>query len=236
MINHLGSKQNRGFTLVEMLVSMALLSMVLLISANAYSLFSERWNGRLGKYNSSFALAKQMTLTQEVLKSVRAYVVLSGENEQAKLYFEGNRNGFVGVSEKSLFSPATPAVIRFQFVQNADFTFRLEYQESLMSNSLLMRAQQQIEFDTSVVLFDGLTDVGFEYFGWESFKAKTAYLNNPTQQNFNKQWSENFNSLERDVQPEFVKIYFTASDGDYTFFGDLLDVIPGTLNDYATEN
>lgn len=236
MINRLSSKRNSGFTLVEMLVSMALLSMVLLISANAYSLFSERWNGRLGKYNSSFTLAKQMTLTQEVLKSVRAYVVLSGENEQAKLYFEGNRNGFVGVAEKSLFNPAIPAVVRFQFVQNADFTFRLEYQESLMSDYLLLRAQQQIEFSSSIVLFDGLTDVGFEYFGWESFRAKTNYLNDPTQENLSKQWSDNFNSLERDVQPEFVRIYFTASDGDYTFYGDLLDVIPGTLNDYATES
>ena len=58
-------KYDKGFTLVEMLVSMVLLSMVLLIASSAYSMFSERWNGRLGHFNQSVAQAKNLILVQD---------------------------------------------------------------------------------------------------------------------------------------------------------------------------
>ncbi|MFT5813625.1 MAG: prepilin-type N-terminal cleavage/methylation domain-containing protein [Psychroserpens sp.] len=226
------SKQYSGFTLVEMLVSMVLLSMVLLISSGAYSLFSERWNGRLGHFNKSVVQAKQLILIQEALNSITSYVV-NNDNEQAKFYFEGNTSGFVAVTLRSLFSPETAAVMRIQIVQNPDFTYKLTYQESLMATQLLISTKQSLNFNNPIILFDDLTKVNFQYFGWPSAESKNWTIDSSIEQPKPAAWFNEYNSLMTNLQPEQIKITFTNADGDFTFQSQLTSSVPGVLNNYA---
>jgi len=227
-------KKHYGFTLVEMLVSMVLLSMVLLIASSAYSQFSERWNGRLGHFNKSVTHAKHLVLVQESLKSIISYVV-TDDQKQAKLYFEGNRNGFVAVTLRSIFTPEVSAVIRLQFIQNEDFSYKLIYQESAMTEQLLVHAAQPLSFSKSIVLFEGLTSADFQYFGWPSIESKNWTPDNILSKPEPKTWFNDYNSLERNLQPEQIKITFTTDKGQFTLLAKLNNSVPGVLLNYAEQ-
>lgn len=223
---------NKGFTLVEMLVSMVLLSMVLLIASNAYSSFSNRWNGRLGHFNQSVVQAKQLILVQEALKSIVSYVVIN-DKSQAKLYFEGNRNGFVAVTLRSLFSPETAAVMRLQIIQNTDFTYRLTYQESSMAEQLLIKSKQSLNFSAPIVLFDNLSSAEFQYFGWPSSQSKNWTIDSAAVEPEPPSWFNEYNSLAINLQPEQVKVTFTNKQGDFSLQAKLNDSVPGVINSYT---
>jgi len=225
-------KTNQGFTLVEMLVSMVLLSMVLLIASNAYSLFSDRWNGRLGHFNQSVVQAKQLILVQEALKSIVSYVV-TNDKEQAKLYFEGNQNGFVAVTLRSLFSPESAAVMRLQVTQNPDFTYTLSYQESAMTEQLLISAKQALNFSEPIVLFDNLIEINFQYFGWLSTQSKYWAIDSLTPQPEPPIWFNEYNSLVTNLQPEQIKVTFKNKQGNFSLQARLTNAVPGVLNSYT---
>lgn len=227
-------KQHKGFTLVEMLVSMVLLSMVLLIASNAYSMFSERWNGRLGHFNQSVKNAKQLILVQESLKGIISYVV-TNEKNQPRMYFEGNRNGFVAVTLLSLFTPEVPAVMRLQIIQNDDFTFTLIYQEATMSDRLLTKAQQPLAFSEPIVLFDNLSEVNFQYFGWPTLESKYWQADSSKGSRPMQAWFDEYNSLERSLQPEQVKITFTTAQRSYVLQARLSDSVPNALSSYSVQ-
>jgi prepilin-type N-terminal cleavage/methylation domain-containing protein len=227
-------KNHRGFTLVEMLVSMVLLSMVLLISSNAYSLFSQNWNGRLGHFNQSVAQAKNLILVQESLKSIISYVV-TNDQQQAKFYFEGNRNGFVAVTLRSLYTPEVAAVIRIQITQNADFSYKLVYQEASMVSELLTKATQPLSFSEPIILFNNISNAEFEYFGWPTGQSKFWTPDSNSTEPESKAWFDEYNSLERNIQPEQIRITFTTNEGAYSLQAKLNDSVPGVLFNYAEQ-
>ena len=208
--------------------------MVLLIATRAYSLFSERWNGRLGNFNQSMATAKRLILVQEALTSIVSYVV-TDENKEAKLYFEGNRNGFVAVTLRSLFNPEVAAIIRFQVIQNPDFTYQLVYQESLMREQLLIYAKQAITFTDPIVLFDDLSAIDFQYFGWPSKESKYWDYENTTNEREPKAWFNEYNSLDIKIQPEKIKVTFSSQEGSYSLLTQLTSSTPNMLYRYDVQ-
>ena len=125
-----------GFTLVELLISMALLSMIVLVGASAFGLFSQRWDGQLGDFNADVVNTRNRMLVQEVLDHLVPYVALDTKGRPV-MYFEGNRNGFVAVSSRSLFSSDTVAVVRFSVRQNTDLTYDVIYEEWPMRSDVL---------------------------------------------------------------------------------------------------
>jgi prepilin-type N-terminal cleavage/methylation domain-containing protein len=227
-------KHDKGFTLVEMLVSMVLLSMVLLIASSAYSMFSERWNGRLGHFNQSVKYAKQLILVQESLEGIISYVV-TNDQAQSRMYFEGNRNGFVAVTLRSLFTPEVSAIMRLQIIQKDDFTFSLIYQEATMAKQLLIKVQQPLIFSEPIVLFDNLSQVNFQYFGWPSLASKYWQEDSSIGIRPAKAWFEEYNSLDISLQPEQVKITFTTEQGDFILQTKLSDSNPNTLFNYSVQ-
>ncbi|OKY24658.1 prepilin-type N-terminal cleavage/methylation domain-containing protein [Thalassotalea sp. PP2-459] len=228
-------KGSKGFTLIEMLVSMTLLSMVMLIATNAYSLFSDRWNGRLGHFNQTLATTKNLLLVQESLQSITGYVVTDNK-QSAKYYFEGNRNGFVAVTLRSMFKPDFAAVVRLKFEQNDDFTFRLIYQESPMNQQMLVQVTQQLEFEHSVVLFDRVKNAEFLYFGWSSLENKNWTPDLTSMQPPQKEWLSDYNSLEKLVFPEQVSVTFTVEGKQYSIQSRLNRPIPAVLSNYVNQD
>lgn len=229
-------KKINGFTLVEMLVSMAILSMVLLIASNAYSLFSDRWNGRLGHFNRTVIEVKHLILVQESLKSLIAYVV-TDEEKQSRFYFEGNRNGFVAVTLRSLFTPEVAAVVRLKLIQNDDFSFALIYEEAAMhQQQLLLKVTQELNFDNSIILFNNLTEADFQYFGWASLEDKNWTPDTQSLQPPVKVWLDEYNSLERNMLPEKIIVNFLSKNKEYSLQAKLNDSVPGVLVNYADKD
>ena len=103
-------KQSSGFTLIEMLVTVVLLSALILIGSFSYAQFSKLWNVQVNDFDIKLEHARNSILINEVLDSLLPYVVYD-VNDEPSIYFEGNRNGFVGVSKYKTWQPFAISLI-----------------------------------------------------------------------------------------------------------------------------
>lgn len=208
-------RRHHGFSLIEILVAMVLLSMVVLVSSQAYSIFASKWDGRLGRFNQTLSEAKSLTLVQRAVDGIIPYVAFNAK-DKPKLYFEGNRNGFVAVSNSPVFAPESAAVIRLQAEQLSDFTFMLTYQEWPMVSPLL-KTDQPLAFGRKITLFTHQENILFRYFGWESAKAKNQNTGDIFAPPAQKEWFNEYNSLERELQPHKIAIMLSSERGEREF-------------------
>ena len=68
-------KQSSGFTLIEMLVTVVLLSALILIGSFSYAQFSKLWNVQVSDFDIKLEHARNSILINEVLDSLLPYVV-----------------------------------------------------------------------------------------------------------------------------------------------------------------
>ena len=82
----------KGFSLLEMLVAMTVLSMVIGISTYAYSMFIRQWDGRLGRFDEAQAQYQRLEWLAAALEDTLPYVVRDDAGELG-FYFLGRDEG-----------------------------------------------------------------------------------------------------------------------------------------------
>jgi hypothetical protein len=208
---------------------MALLSMIILIGSSAFGLFAKRWDGKLGRFDATMQNARNVMLVQEVLDSLVPYMAYDTRGKP-KIYFEGNRNGFVAVSSKSLYGRGGFAVVRFSVRQKADLAYQVIYEEWPMSDDVLRSIDQPIIFSSPLVLFDTVTNPRFEYFGWAELEDKLPRddmtLPKPPK------WLKNYNALAIGLSPLKAALRFTTPSGDLQAISILANEKPSLLSGY----
>ena len=205
-------KRVSGFSLVELLVTMALLSMIVLVGSSAFGLFAKRWDGQLGNFDESMIHARNTMLVHEVMDSLIPYMAYNSK-DQPTIYFEGNRNGFVAVSNRSVYVDNVLAVVRLSVHQNPDLTFDVWYEEWPMVDGLLQSAQQNIPFYPPVILFRSVKEPRFSYFGWIDRVAKfgNGEAINPKP----AEWLDSANAISSAISPLMARLSFNSSKGRY---------------------
>ncbi|GGA98869.1 PulJ/GspJ family protein [Agarivorans gilvus] len=206
-------KNNKGFSLVEMLVAMVLLTGVISVASFAYSQFSRYWEGSVGRFYDEFYEIRQKNIVRDIIGSVIPYVAYN-KNEQSRYYFEGHASGFVGISRNSFSFPGQPAVIRVFSEQNTDFTYELIYQESPMYNSYLTSTTEQVDFTYQITIDEGLQSVAFKYYG-----VTEEDVGELEQRKLD--WFNDYNALVRMTPPERISITWTDNDIEKGWYFEL---------------
>ena len=219
----------KGFTLIELLVSMSLLSFIILIGSSGFAMFSERWDGRLGKFDSAMADARNLMLVNDALASLVPYVALD-RNKKPRFYFEGNRNGFVAVSSDSVAISGRTAVVRLSVIQRDDLSFDLVYEEWPMVSNILIDTFQQIPFYKPLVLFAEIKNPVFQYLGWATLEAK--YGDGEPGSDLPPEWLPEYNALDMDETPVMVRLSFVTDAGPIILVSNLAEPVPGLLTRY----
>ena len=219
----------KGFTLIELLVSMSLLSFIILIGPSGFALFSERWDGQLGKFDSTMAEARNLMLVHDALSSLVPYVAFNRQKEP-KMYFEGNRNGFVAVSNNSVAVSGRSAVVRFSVAQREDLRFDILYEEWPMVDNVLVDTFQVIPFYRPIVLFSSVTNPMFQYLGYTDPTAR--YGDGETAVDKPPEWLSEYNALEMLEIPVKVRLSFSTDAGPIFLISNIADPVPGLLIRY----
>ncbi len=222
-----------GFTLIELLITMTLLSMIILIGSSAFGIFGKQWDGKLGNFDHTVTSARNLTLVQDVLDSIVPYVAYDPDGEPI-IYFEGNRNGFVSVSSKSVFSFGDHAVIRFSVKQRSDLTYDVLYEEWPMNESVLDSSDQVLSFSEPLILFESVTDPKFGYFGWGTIQDRDSLMAGLGPQQ--AEWLDSYNGLEAMFPPLKTSLKFSSIAGDYQIISNLSRPVPGLLSRYRTNS
>ncbi|BBN80377.1 hypothetical protein PA25_03620 [Pseudoalteromonas sp. A25] len=163
----------RGFSLVELLISLAILSMLITTATFSYQMLLERWSKGLNHFDSNYQSFHRNLLLQSVIKGIFPYVVVNRDGSPS-FFFIGDQDSLLAVTENGVFDDSFPEVFRLILQKNGDETFRLIYQGRSMRDFLLLRADQEIEFDNTLVLFDDINAFDISYIGWQNLRERTT--------------------------------------------------------------
>ena len=188
---------SKGFTLIELMIAVSILTLLLFTGAYSYSLMSERWNKELGQFSHSAKNTKHLALTQRLLAGVMPYVVVDNKLSPA-FFFIGNKSSLLAVSRSGFFSESYPEIFRLTVMEKRNGKVDLIYQSKSTQEVLLKTTEQNITFAHQITLFTDLDSVNFEYFGWQHLYIKNAIDKNGQ----TAKWFEQFSGIDNLLMPE----------------------------------
>lgn len=200
-------KNNLGFTLIELMIAISILSMLMFTGAYSYSLMSERWNKELGQYNQTLKLTKNTELFQRLLEGIQPFVIIDSERKPS-FFFIGHHDSLMSVSRRGLNSKPFLEVFRLTAIETDPGKFDLIYQSTSTENLMLNKLDQEIIFTKSIKLYENVDKVSFEYFGWKSIIDKS----NSAESGAQKQWYQQYSGINSKLLPEvfIVKVIISG--------------------------
>lgn len=201
--------KNKGFTLIEMLVSMVILSGVILLSTSSYSLYITKWGDNFGKFNQVLERSKNIELLTKVLVNTRSYVF--NDKGVYKYYFESTPRKVLAITESSFSDPEEGALYKLELEETEEGATELTYQEVNTQRSWLIVPNQEKEWTEKRVIMTFPKEVNFQVFGWGSRDDANNY------NQIQYKWHDDFNAAERSVMPEKLKIVDSNIESEYIF-------------------
>ncbi|WP_440054195.1 prepilin-type N-terminal cleavage/methylation domain-containing protein [Pseudoalteromonas sp. T1lg65] len=195
--------KQQGFTLVELLIALTLLSLVMTTGTYAYFQFASRWDKELGDFQQQAKLAKATAQLDQVLKGIVPYVVRNAQGEPSFM-FTGSESRLLGVTKNGL-NHGGPEVFRL-VIQVQGERSRLVYQSAALSTLMLTSTEQNIDFGTSKVILNDIKEASFSYLGWRDLTLKSSRIPGSK-----PQWFAQYNALERKLTPEHIKLQIDNS-------------------------
>lgn len=192
----------KGFSLLEMLVAIVVLSIVIGISTYAYSMFVRQWDGHLGRFDEAQSQYQRLEWLAAALHDTLPYLVRD-ENDATGFYFLGRDEGLTLVTMSPIFGIGEPALIRVFREPEEDGAWRLVYEEAPFAGTLLARADQRMVFRHRLVIARGLPQPRFRYFGWADSSTR---LSTEELEGVDRKWFEEYDGLQRRYHPEKIEL------------------------------
>lgn len=194
----------RGFSLLEMLVAVVVLSIVIGIATYGYALFIRQWDGHLGRFDEAQAQYQRLDWLTAALEDTLPYLVRDDQDEIG-FYFLGRDEGLTLVTMSPIFNTGDPALIRvFREPAEGD-TWRLVYEEAPFAGTVLTRANQRMEFRHRLVIARGVPRPVFRYFGWADLQSRLMAGESPAD---DRGWFDEYDGLLRRYHPEKIELRF----------------------------
>lgn len=193
-----------GYTLIEVLIALTIFMGLMFMANYSYSLYSQYWHGRLGSFDQTLFHYRGLLQVKESIDSSIPYIVNGGEGLGQTFYFLGRADGFTLVSAAPIFAKTVndAAVVRIFSERNSD-GYQLVYEEAPLSENLLTRLDQQLDFKYRTVLMVTKQSVKFEYFGWRHMEHKKRPSGKADSLPV---WASQYDAAKTQVQPKKVRI------------------------------
>jgi len=191
----------KGFSLLEMLVSIVVLSMVIGISTYAYALFIRQWDGHLGRFDEAQARYQRLEWLAAALEDTLPYIVRDDAGVPG-FYFLGRDEGLTLVTMSPIFGVGEPALIRV-FREPEEDAWKLVYEEAPFAGTLLAHSDQPMEFRHRLIIARGLPQPVFRYFGWADLQSRFGAEETPDTVRL---WFDEYDGLRRYFHPEKIEL------------------------------
>lgn len=194
-----------GFTLIEVLLTMTILSLVMLSGAAAFNFMAQNWQRNQVVYARSLEQFEDWSLVSKSLANIVPKTTINDDNSGAGFYFLGRENGFTAVTNMAVQNPEYPAVFRL-FKERNETGWQLVYEEASLQHVLLRQSSQVLPFNFRRVIATGVSTLEFEYYGWESY-AFRAQAQGEMSSGGVPQWYDEFDGASRRQHPLVIQIH-----------------------------
>jgi len=173
------ARNQKGFTLIELILATSILMMVLFTGYYAYSLYNTKWQQRVNLYWQETKDGIAIDSIQKLISATALYSVVS-DNNIKELVFSGDNTNVMFVSGEPILAQ-NKALVRLEIVKFYD-KYKIIYKEKDLLNytligTQLLRNVELLDWTYEAVLIDNLDEASFRYFGWQSFDDALKRLN-----------------------------------------------------------
>jgi len=200
----------RGFTLVELLVALAIFGMVIGIATYGYSLFTRDWDGRFGRFENARAQYQRLDLVVSALENTLPYVVRDDAGRPG-FYFLGREEGLTLVTMNPVFSVESLAVIRVFREPSGPGKWNLLYEEAPLTGVQLRQGSQILPFQHRMIVLRDVADLEFGYYGWRSLEMRSEAADAP-ELDYKPEWLPEYDGLALRMHPERIAIRLAGGD------------------------
>ncbi|MEM3828967.1 MAG: prepilin-type N-terminal cleavage/methylation domain-containing protein [Conexivisphaerales archaeon] len=196
--------RDKGFTLIEVIVAIAIFSMMVVIAISALNQTLTQYHNIEKKGVNFWENARFIWLNNSIADTCDYYV--KNDNNLWFPYFIGNLNYFSYVS-LSPIANSLPVVVYIVKKQNADGSFSLDYYETRVYTKTYNQLKTIYNFgdykkNTKIPIITHAKSISFYYYGYDAVLKK-----NITTQTFMAEDTQNL--------PSMIKITYTAQDGQH---------------------
>ena len=193
----------RGITLIELLIAMAILSLIMALASYGFSLFAGYWDRTRGSFDQSSARLQRLSLVIQSIEASVPWLVKDAQNDIG-FYFLGREEGFTFVTTEPVFTSRGMAVVRVFREREGGNRFRLVYEEAPLSGIDLERADQILPFRYRLLVLANLDSLSFRYFGYPSAATRGLGMDDERVADSSVKWLSAFDGLEAGLNPQRV--------------------------------
>lgn len=197
----------KGFTLIEVLLAMVLLSIVMYIGSLSFTVFSERWQKELGGFKTDVSEARKLLLLRQLFQGAANYLVRDNSNKPVYL-FTGDAKQLQFVTNTPIFQTGYQALVGLSIVTLANGGQQLVYTEYSFSAGPIFNLKSRPVVQHSIVLLQA-ENIRFNYYGWESFAARSRYVEYTEG---NLQWQLAYNAADIGTLPFAVNLTWQQNE------------------------
>lgn len=212
MAMKLAGPKAKGFSLIEALVAIAILSAVILIANSFLSALISRWGNETGLFEKTIKKSKATLSLIDQMGAVFPYVAIDQENVP-RIYFEGNENGFISIINEKSDKISNEIVLRVSVEKDQSGTLRVIRERWKLPKGRILRTNDEIPFGPPELILGGLSSAQFSYLGWESLEDRNAFRASRAQENPPK-WTNRHNALSLGMMPLSIGLTMTTEDGE----------------------
>lgn len=193
-----GKKPNKGFTLLEVVISITLMSILLVVLFRSFTAIQNT----ASKIDERRGVEKEIYLFYNYMnglcKSISAKKVFN--NISTKQYFQGKKDEFTFMTTSPIIFPyRIPHLINIKFEEN-----QVLYKEQIYIETAKEPVQFEFNDEEPEVLLASAEEHKIYYRVWDELKKEDV-------------WKEEINTFERDPLPNMIHIQFTTDEKVYQF-------------------
>lgn len=227
-------QKQRGFTLIEILISLVILSMLVTLAGSAYSIYIDRWKDNLGDFQQQLNETRGTILVEQSLGNIYPFVVDTVKNEDSSLdssfFFFGEKHRIEAVTGSGVFNYANAGIFKVELKGQ-----EILYYERSTADVLLENAEQSFTYKRKLRYLESVDAMSFRYFGWPSYKVKLE-ASSEERQIDKRQWYSSYDSVDRGLLPEIIEISITVDGQQWVSRFDVPDGSSMILGKYLDEN
>ncbi|CCQ10318.1 hypothetical protein PALB_11830 [Pseudoalteromonas luteoviolacea B = ATCC 29581] len=206
--------RDKGFTLIELLISLIILASLMTIASTAYRQYISYWQKSDSKFVQTYETYKGIENLRLVLTGLMPHVVRDSR-QSPFFFFVGSANNLLGITRNGLFDSRFPEVFRISFVNDESGKSQLIYQATSLKHFQLLKVDQTIHYEHSVVLLPDVSDISFSYVGYDSLEEATSADGQP------KEFKELYSGIDKRLLPTRINLMLWLGKDEVTISADL---------------
>ncbi len=226
-----GLGKQRALTLIEMLISLVILSTLLTLGGQVFVRYSDSSGQSQGQLQRTVSELKNNQLLLQQLSSA-FYYYWSPEIGRNELFFNGEVSTLRWIASRSWSQTQVPALALLHVDDG-----KLEYCEMPFDNYLLT---EKLPDDTQICerfrrdIVTDVTKAAFRYYGEAGINEKFPMTNEFASELIVQPpgWSDAFSGRERRILPDYVVIQYEQDDQTYELWSAILNHDMTRVNEF----